>query len=74
MRKIASGLVRALFLTGFMALTSPTTAAADHRDQGGWGDWGRDRAAPGPIAAAGLPFLAIGYGVYWLTKRRRRPD
>lgn len=29
-------------------------------------------AAPGPIAGAGLPVLAIGYGVYWLVKRRRR--
>jgi hypothetical protein len=28
--------------------------------------------APGPIAGAGLPFLAVGYGVYWLIKRRRR--
>ena len=26
--------------------------------------------APGPIAGAGLPFLAIGYGAYWLMKRR----
>jgi len=30
------------------------------------------RGAPGPIAGAGLPFLAVGYGVYWLVKRRRR--
>jgi hypothetical protein len=28
--------------------------------------------APGPIAGAGLPFAAIGYGVYWLVKRRRK--
>ena len=30
------------------------------------------RGAPGPIAGAGLPFLGIGYGVYWLIRRRRR--
>jgi hypothetical protein len=29
---------------------------------------------PGPIAGAGLPVLAIGYGVYWLVKRRRKVD
>jgi hypothetical protein len=23
-------------------------------------------------AGAGLPFLVVGYGVYWLVKRRRR--
>jgi len=28
----------------------------------------------GPIAGAGLPFLAVGYGVYWLIKRRRKTD
>ena len=32
------------------------------------------RGAPGPIAGAGLPMLAIGYGVYWLIKRRRKGE
>ena len=35
---------------------------------------GHTRGAPGPIAGAGLPILAIGYGVYWLVKRRRKVD
>ena len=30
------------------------------------------RGAPGPIVGAGLPVLALGYGVYWLAKRRRK--
>jgi hypothetical protein len=32
------------------------------------------RGAPGPVAGAGLPFLVVGYGVYWLIKRRRKAD
>ena len=30
------------------------------------------RGAPGPVVGAGLPVLAVGYGVYWLVKRRRK--
>ena len=32
------------------------------------------RGAPGPIAGAGLPFLGIAYGVYWLIRRRKKAD
>jgi hypothetical protein len=37
---------------------------------GGSGD--NVHGAPGPIAGAGLPILAVGYGVYWLIRRRRK--
>ena len=30
------------------------------------------RGAPGPIAGAGVPVIVIGYGAYWLLRRRRR--
>jgi uncharacterized protein YdeI (BOF family) len=35
---------------------------------GGW------HGAPGPIAGASLPVLAVGFGVYWLVRRRRKPN
>jgi hypothetical protein len=31
-------------------------------------------SAPGPIVGAGLPMLAVGYGVFWLVGRRRKAD
>jgi len=37
--------------------------------QGGGGSY---RGVPGPVAGAGLPIIAVGYGVYWLIRRRRR--
>jgi len=52
-------------------LISPTFGHDNH----GWhdNDHGHNfHGAPGPIAGAGLPFLAVGYGVYWLVRRRRK--
>jgi hypothetical protein len=46
--------------------------AHDH-ERGGDNDHGHHfRAAPGPIAGASLPVLAVGFGVYWLVRRRRK--
>jgi hypothetical protein len=52
---------------------------ADDHDRHRWGDRDHDgyrdhgvHGAPGPIAGAGLPVLAVGYGVYWLVRRRRK--
>jgi hypothetical protein len=33
---------------------------------------GHYRGVPGPIVGAGLPLLAVGYGVYWLIRRRQK--
>jgi hypothetical protein len=37
---------------------------------GSWKDGGY-HGAPGPIVGASLPVLAVGFGVYWLVRRRR---
>ena len=29
------------------------------------------RGAPGPIVAAGLPFLVVAAGAHWMVRRRR---
>jgi hypothetical protein len=47
-------------------------AFAQNQGGNGGGNGGNYRGAPGPIAGAGLPALAIGYGLYWLVKRRRK--
>jgi hypothetical protein len=35
------------------------------------GEGGHISGVPGPLAGAGLPFIAVRYGVYWLVRRRR---
>jgi hypothetical protein len=29
-------------------------------------------AVPGPLVGAGIPFIVVGYGAYWLVRRYRR--
>jgi hypothetical protein len=66
--KIIFGILSIAALAGCLMLV-PSPAAACNVN----GNCDHDNhAAPGPIAGAGLPFLAVGYGVYWLVKRRRR--
>jgi hypothetical protein len=55
----------------FMALCMPVLAG-NGQGQNGNGQGNGTRAAPGPVVGAGLPVMAVGYGVYWLVRRRRR--
>jgi hypothetical protein len=68
--RISNGLtlVATLFaLAGTVVFSTPNLANAQSTTSAL-----RARGAPGPIAGAGLPFIAVGYGVYWLIKRRRK--
>jgi hypothetical protein len=60
----------------FVALCMPVLAGqgqnGNGQGQNGNGQGNGTRAAPGPVVGAGLPVIAVGYGVYWLVRRRRR--
>jgi hypothetical protein len=56
------------------APSSPSSAPSSWafwKDDPGSGT-GQLHGVPGPIVGAGLPFLLVGCGAYWLIKRRRR--
>ena len=68
-------LLLALLLT--FAIGAPVGYAVYQGHQSGTsssGNGGGVHAVPGPLAGAGLPFIAVGYGVYWLVRRRRRAN
>jgi len=70
-------LCAALIIIALPAL-SMGALAKDNDDRGDRdhdrGDRGHVHGVPGPLAGAGLPFIAVGYGVYWLIRRRRRAN
>ena len=70
MMKLAQTAAR-FALMGAVVFGIPNLAKAQN-GQGGNGQG--VRGAPAPIVGAGLPMLVVGYGVYWLIKRRRKTD
>ena len=71
-------LCAALMVVVLPALSTGALAKDDDHDRGDRdrdrGDHGHYSGVPGPLAGAGLPFIAVGYGVYWLVRRRRRAN
>jgi hypothetical protein len=67
--KFASGILFATALSFGLTLVPPLAIACSVH-----GNCDHVKGAPAPVAAAGLPALAIGYGVFWLVKRRRKVD
>jgi hypothetical protein len=57
--RILTGVIPVLFAMALFGAIDPALAAAGRH------------GAPGPIAGAGLPLLAVGYGTFWLVRRLR---
>jgi hypothetical protein len=57
----------------YNAVLSPDNWVYEGGKAANWKDSGY-HGAPGPIAGASLPGLAVGFGVYWLTRRRRKEN
>ena len=57
----------------YQASLSPDSWTYKGGNPGNWKDNGPGpyRAAPGPVAGAGLPFAVMIGGAYWLVRRRR---
>ena len=68
---VALGLVVPAGFVFYQVALSPNNWIYQGGNAGNWKDSGY-HGAPGPIVGAGLPVLAIGYGVYWLVRRRKR--
>jgi hypothetical protein len=53
-------------------LMSPVFADNGKGNNGNGNGNGGPRAAPGPVLGAGLPILAVGYGIFWVVRRRKK--
>ena len=71
--RIASGAAASATLALAMMMGASSAIACNGRGNCEYapGQTKHVRGAPGPIAGAGLPVLAVGYGIYWLVRRRR---
>jgi hypothetical protein len=72
-----SGQMRKLLLSSALVagLCVPALAQNQGGNSMGQNGGGHTRGAPGPVAGAGLPVIALGLGglgIYWLVSRRRR--
>jgi hypothetical protein len=67
-------LLLGLFLTFAIAPSVAFVIAYALFQTQGNGTGGGLHAVPGPQAGAGLPFIAVGYGAYWLIRGRRKAN
>jgi len=70
--KIASSILSAAALAFALTMVSPPALACNGNGNCSNAPGPTVHGARGPIAGAGLPLIAVGYGVYWLVKRRRK--
>jgi hypothetical protein len=61
-------------VTAIIASTIFISPAFAQNNQGGNNNNQGYYGAPGPIAGASLPVLVVGVGIYWLIRRRRKPE
>jgi hypothetical protein len=64
---VTAAVVAAGVLVGMASI-----ASASSIDNGFGGNWGHGKAAPGPVAGAGLSFILIAGASYFIWRRRRK--